>query len=78
MLKALTDTLNPQGGHGMTETIIAITLIILVVGLIVLNYLDIEVSPMVEYVVTVLLGYVVGTNHKEEWDGEERRNTKDD
>lgn len=75
MLNALKDTMNPQEGHGMSETILAIALILLVIGLIVLNFLDIQVSPMIEYVITILLGYIVGTNNKdkEEWTGEERR-----
>lgn len=75
MLQALKDTINPNGGHGMFEAIIAIVLAALVGGLIYLNIKGIEVSPTIEYVVTILLGYIVGTNKKptSTWDGIERR-----
>lgn len=61
MLQALTDTINPKGGHGMLETII---FFVMVVALIAMSVLQIPIDPLFEKVITLLLGYVVGNNTK--------------
>lgn len=73
MFKALKETIDPKGGHGMTETVIAIILIVVVLALIVFNYMGIVIDPLFEKVVTVVLGYMIGKNNKDPWTGDERR-----
>ena len=61
MLQALTDTINPKGGHGMLETII---FFVMVIALIAMSVMQIPIDPLFEKVITLLLGYVVGNNTK--------------
>jgi len=57
MLKDLVDMLNPKGGRGLNETIIAV---IVIIGLFVLNYKGIEPSQLIEWVAILFFGYMWG------------------
>lgn len=64
-LHALIDTINPKGGNGMYETII---FIIIIAVLLTLNVLQIPVSKELQYALYTILGYMVGTNVKNQVD----------
>lgn len=57
MILNFIDMLNPKGGRGLIETIVAV---ILIVGLLTLNLFEVEVSKMIEYVSILFFGYLWG------------------
>jgi hypothetical protein len=64
----LLDLMNPKGGRGMTETILAI---LLVLGLLYLNLKGIEVNKTIEGLGYMLFGYLWG-------DRPNKKNKKED
>jgi len=73
MINDLVDLLNPKGGRGLLEAIVAI---LLIVGLLLLNFYGIEVSKMVEYVALLFFGYLWGNRPKQKTEVVEYENKK--
>jgi len=73
MFEAIKETVKPNGGHGMSEALIFVILLILVVGAIVLNYMGKDIDPVIIASISSIIGWVVRGNKKEQWTGEERR-----
>lgn len=71
MFNDLMEMLNPKGGRGLLETIIAVLIIL---GLLLLNFYQIEVSKMVEYVAILFFGYLWGNRPKKEVETEVKEN----
>lgn len=58
----LAKTLNPKGGRGMVESLLFLTLLI---GVIFLNYKQIEVSESLDFIIKAVvgsMGYMIGRN----------------
>lgn len=73
MFKDLLDLLNPKGGRGMLEAIIAI---IIIVALVAMNFLEVEVSKTLEALAYMLFGYLWG-NRPRNGDQEEQEAEND-
>lgn len=74
MVKDLLDLLNPRGGRGMLEAIIAI---LLIVALVAMNFLDIEVSKTLEALAYMLFGYLWGNRPRNNEQEEQEQNAND-
>lgn len=77
MVQAIKETLDPRGGHGMLESFIFLLALIVVIAVLFFNYKGIEIDPSIVSALSALIGWIVGTNKKEKWDGEERREDKE-
>lgn len=73
MFEAFKETLDPKGGHGMSETMLFIIIMVILVAIIVMNIIGIDIDPSLTAGLGAFIGWIVGNNNKDKWDGEERR-----
>ena len=59
MFEGLFATLNPKGGRGIMESLI---FLVLVGGVLFLNYKGIEINPSLDFIIKAFVGYMVGYN----------------
>lgn len=62
MLDSIKETINPKGGHGLKETLIFLVLFVLIIGVLVLNYLGVEIDHSLTAGLSAIIGWIVGSN----------------